>query len=636
MAIRVYEYGLLPPTGNAAVVDQQMRDAHRYRNVLVEIEHERRASVRAAMGAHPDMQPLEEQVAAAVAERDAARQQISDTRKATRSRSESGDLRKVTRDLGAKLRDLRALIKAARAAVAADPVVKEKITAAETHAHDRQIQSRADCNVYWGTYLLQEADAQRARQEKFPPKFRRWTGAGRVSVQLQGGLPVSDLFGNDTQVQINPVSPDAYDQGCARGVRRRASRTVLRIRVGSDKRKPIWAEWPMIMHRAIPDGSVIKVATVSKRPRDCRTWFWHVQLTVEVPDEALAPAPTATGVCALNLGYCLRPNGDIRSGYVVGSDGYEVEILMPKRDIEALEKADSIRSIRDKLMNTMQAAFVEWKPTWLATNKEMHERVAMAVENENISPDGWQRLGEYIDRGGPALPFWFAKRTQHVHVWKSAERFRSFAFAWREQRFGGDAAGYELVEAWRYRDEHLQRYEANMRRTALIRRRDRYRMVAAQLRQLYRILVVDDTDLRELQRSPAPESERTEASAVKSNQRMAAGSVLRGTLTDSFGKRFVKLSGKNLTVTCYHCGHLNQVERSGSRVHECTNCGRNWDQDANFCRNLLRSYNQEEARKELEGPVAVDDAPKGRWKRVKATKAAIDASGSVRDDQLTG
>ena len=58
MTSRIYEYGLLPPTTNAALVDDQIRLAHRYRNKLVEIERERRVKVRQILTGHADTEPL--------------------------------------------------------------------------------------------------------------------------------------------------------------------------------------------------------------------------------------------------------------------------------------------------------------------------------------------------------------------------------------------------------------------------------------------------------------------------------------------------------------------------------------------------------------------------------------------------
>src|SRR5690606_40938800 len=122
------------------------------------------------------------------------------------------------------------------------------------------------------------------------------------------------------------------------------------------------------------------------------------------------------------------------------------------------------------------------------------------------------------------------ERCEHMHAWRSPARFAALARWWRDHRFDGDAEAYELLEAWRYRDEHLQRYEAGLLRGALGHRREIYRRLAAHLARRYRTLVVDDTDLRAMQRSRAPESERTEIDAAKRSQRLAAGSERRAAL----------------------------------------------------------------------------------------------------------
>ena len=155
-AMRVYEYGLLPPHANAELVDKQMLMAHRYRNTLVEIERERRQLVRAAMAAHPDLAPIEEELRSLVQQRDTLREEVSAQRRRTRSRSESQEQRQAIRDLTAKIKPLRDHVKEVRKAVAQDSTVRLAMEEAERHAKARLKKARAECGVYWGTYLLQE------------------------------------------------------------------------------------------------------------------------------------------------------------------------------------------------------------------------------------------------------------------------------------------------------------------------------------------------------------------------------------------------------------------------------------------------------------------------------------------------
>src|SRR5271167_4725493 len=65
MGTIVYRFGLLPPTENAAVVRRQMRLAHDYRNLLVEIERGKRAALRALDAELGDTRGLEASLTAA-------------------------------------------------------------------------------------------------------------------------------------------------------------------------------------------------------------------------------------------------------------------------------------------------------------------------------------------------------------------------------------------------------------------------------------------------------------------------------------------------------------------------------------------------------------------------------------------
>jgi hypothetical protein len=638
MPIRVFEYGLKSPTLNGALVESQMRAAHIYRNKLTEMELARRKAIREIMAAHPDMAPLEAKLAELVTQRDEVRKAITTARGITRSRSENPEQRSAARELGKQIRELKDQIKANRKAVA--QAVKPQLDAIEV-AHVVQVKAARKANgVYWGTYLLQEADADRARQEIFPPKFRSWRGEGRVSVQLQKGITLEELFGEDTQLHIDPVSERAHDPGTRRGDRRRARSTWLKMRVQSDaSQRPVWAVWPMKYHRPIPAGGIIKVATVSRRRHDCRSWDWILHITVEIPDSAVPPAPSS-GVIALNLGFCQRPGGALRAGFMVGSDGSEHEILAPASVVDALGACDSIRSIRDKNMDQMKASMSQW----LATIREAHERaladVAKIAASEPLD-SAWSRLVLYIQAGAPVMPAWFAAAAQTLHAWRSADRFRRLAFQWRQNRWPGDEIGYNLLEggpdgvndwrtqktSWRYRDEHLERYESGMRRRALLRRRETYRTIAARVAARYHTLLIDDTDLRDFQRSPTPESEAVDITPVKRNRGLVAGSELRLTMVNAFGKERV-IKSKPTTMPCHACGTVNQWDRleDNARIHRCSNCGDLWDQDANACKNMLAQYTRDLAIDQAE---PANDGPK-RLTRSERLRKNRDARAAAR------
>lgn len=572
-AIRNYTYGLLEPILNGDLVDQQIVLAHRYYNNLVEMERARRDQVRAVMSAHPDLQEISQRVADLVAQRDAARQVILDTRKASRHRSESQVQREAVRALTPLLRDARALLATRKAAVMSDPDLLRSLAQAQDVADQKKKDLRAVCGVYWGTYLLIESAFDAARKNSAPPEFKPFRQHGRVSVQLQGGLEAKDVWGADTQLQIRCV--DKRPPGSSRNA---GTACVLRMRVQSDGRKPIWAEWPLKLHRPLRDGAVVKVATVSRKIRGIhgartgtKMYDWEWMLCVTVDESACGPrrAVPADGAVALNLGYCQRPNEAIRSGYLVGSDGYEEEVLVTRRTIDGVGKASSITEFRDRDVNAIRAAM---------------------QGHRSFLPE---------------------KVRETIHAWKSPHAFHRLHHLLRTtERVEGDEPMYQVLEAWRYRDVHLERYQTGARRGALNYRRDSYKKLAARMAARYRYLIVDDTGLSELQRSPDPESAEVQFDAVKRQMRLAAGSELRGKLESAFGPdRTIVRSAAHVTEVCSGCLRMNQWDRSASweRNRRCLACGRERDQDANACENHLRDW-----------PIA-----RKEWEAARAAKLAV-------------
>jgi hypothetical protein len=200
-------------------------------------------------------------------------------------------------------------------------------------------------------------------------------------------------------------------------------------------------------------------------------------------------------------------------------------------------------------------------------------------------------ISAWLGTESRSIPEWLTDGAKFLHAWKSPDRFRYIALLWRHRRFPGDEVAYDLIEAWRRRDLHLDQYELGLRKAASGRRREAYRVAAARLSARYRTLVVDDTDLRELQKmTPGPGSAAPKIPPVKQQQRSAAGSVLRSAMQNAFFGRWEKGSAAWMTRCCHRCGtvDLDWETHDGKRDHTCPSCNATWDRDANLCRNLLR------------------------------------------------
>jgi hypothetical protein len=93
-----------------------------------------------------------------------------------------------------------------------------------------------------------------------------------------------------------------------------------------------------------------------------------------------------------------------------------------------------------------------------------------------------------------------------VATWRSVGRLAALVLRWRDDRFPGDAAVFDVLEAWRKQDKHLFEWEANLRRAAVDWRTTQYYEFAKKLALAYREVVVEDADWRALQTRPGPEA----------------------------------------------------------------------------------------------------------------------------------
>ncbi len=568
----VYRYGLLAPTVNGDIVREQMRLAHRYRNTLTEIERGRRAAIRASDAQHGDIGVLEHAAREARARAADAARIVKANKAAHRTTKIPREMRDALDAARVAQRDSVAALREARRTIAGDHATQVDRDEINDRAAELIRSARAHCGVYWGTYLLVEDEAKASGKQPLydgadpsDPRFVRWSGEGTVGVQLQGGMS-ADALGSDTRLQI--VARADRKTG-----RRAGQARTLRLRVQSDGRDPVWAEWPMVMHRPLPDGAVIKRATVHVRrigPRE----EWSVTITISTTRERVAAQ--RCGAVALDLGWRVTPDG-IRVGSWRGEDSATGEILIDARSVSGLELPEKLRSTRDDNFNVARSALVQW----LAHTE---------------------------------VPEWLRDATETLVQWRSAGRLAALARRWRTNRFDGDGEAYEALERWRYRDHHLWEWETSQRTGALRRRREIYRTAAASLASRYDLIVLEKFDLRKMARRPAPDAPR-ENEGARSNRQMVAPSELRAALVNAFRGDVVELDGAYTTVTCHACGAVERFDAGQHVWHACRSCGAVWDQDANAAINLIERWRDGGS----PGPARKAELPEkeGRWDRAK-------------------
>lgn len=586
--MKVYKYGLLPPTTNADLVRQQIRAAHTYRNTLVEIERGRRAAERALLSSSPAVLEAEEQVAAANVVLENALKVVKTERALTRTRSESAEQRaaiKAAREtLRAALRSLSSLRKEAKEAAKAP---RDEINA---RALELTKSARAHADLYWGTYILIEEAANQSRfslplydgASPNDPRFARWMGEGQVGVHIQATagkppfLTEHTFLGKSTVFQIDPVDERAWLPETPRGERRRLSRTKLRIRIGSDeKRNPTWAEWPMVMHRGMPDG-LIKRATVSLRrvgPRE----EWTVEITI---DDATSHPTCGEGIVAVHLGW-LQVNGGIRAATWMDPTGESGEVV--------LGDARLVRVGETKEWQDAAGARVEHVGVADAVLSGIDRTDSLRATRDKSFNDAREALRTWIKHH--EIPEWMQARTHSIHGWRSAGRLAALALHWRSNRWDGDQDGYAALEAWRYHDHHLWQWESSQRTKTLRRRREVYRVFAADLSRKYKTLIIDNTKLDELAKKKSTE-EPGDVQAARSNRHKLAVSELRTCLVNAFkgrGGEVILGESTGISTTCPVCGTCDALHRDTAQ-HRCTclSCTYSWSMDKTALVNSMK------------------------------------------------
>lgn len=612
---QIWTFGCLPPTTGGELVHEQHRKAHAYYNTLIEIELERRAAYRAARSAFPDLAPLE---AEHKERRDliAAQRELLKKAKVARhnkqketpevkaqnkqTRAEIKALQKVNKELYARL-------KATRKQLAKNPVLLAASATINEHAKERVHQARATCGVFWGTYLLVEKaieaaigaarkkakkakKAQKAKNSQKPPMdpgFRRWDGDGRVGVQIHGRLTTRGLVrGEHSFLQMDALPEGQWDTRSGR----RHAWSKVRVRVGSeDNRAPVFAEFPVLLHRPLPDGVVkwawIKISRIGTRTR------YELQLVMESME--FARRRCGVGTVGLDLGWRKKEDGGIRVACTIDNLGKEEEYVLPAAIGEALAHCDTLKSHQDRWFNLAKRVVAEHKA---------------------------------------ALPEEFAKEVTHIANWKSPgrmttlvrrwtkesghqERLRELYGAWKVERL---AAGQDLMDShervtawlvlgsrdgttpallwflhvWQRKNNHLYDWLSNQRDKALARRKDIFRNWAAQLSARYETLVIEEFDLRRFARDATPEEDAS-SDYVHRQRNEAAPGECREVVVEAFGaRRVVEVDAVDSTKECDACGHVNDWPSAERRklVLHCSGCGRDWDQDRNAARVLLRRH----------------------------------------------
>ncbi len=553
---RIFTFGCLPSISGEngeKLIEEQLLAAHTHYNDLTTIELERRESYRAARRkVCPLLEDHEKEVERLNEEIEQAEGRLLEIRQKDQKKGKHPELEQAIKTLKAVRKVLCAALKDERKAVASDEQLRAISKEIDAVANQKGKQAREATKAYWGTYLLVEAAVKAASRCPMDPVLKkRFSGEGRIGVQLQDPLTTQQLMaGGNTYLKMDPLPADQWKTRSGR----RHAYTVIHIRVGSEKRNPVWVSFPVLIHRRLPEG-IIKWAWVQMFRVGTRIKY-ELQLSLESNDFLDVPHP------ARNEGTTYRPRGKgiiaIYLGWNVQEQSVQIgqwqddqgrSDLTPKEEgskdfsgpfeltegvRQAMAYADALRGIGDRHFDRVKAEFQKWlagggfAPAWavedLTTLGQWRSRGRLArlvgqwvgeffPKEEILSLwEAWKTLqfsqpgkGElfaHVEIGEDGLDVWMRDR-QNIDVWLRNQGLDE------TQRF------VAFLEFWRRKNRHLYQWECDVRNKAIGRRNNEYRQNAAWLAKTYETVIVNKLDLKTESRSAATESDAPRLQAIR-------------------------------------------------------------------------------------------------------------------------
>lgn len=561
---KIFTYGAFAPIENVELVEEQYKYAHLYMNKLIEIERRRRQKYRELLQKSSEearnlvvkmadisskINGLYEIVRADRIKNRSRREDHVLAIEIRRLKDERSDYAEKLREIGKKLKDSSETFRAA-------------LKQLDEEANDEVKKARASSNLYWGTYNLIEKSMEQVRKSKNEPRFRKWDEApARLGVQIQKtagkvGMTVDQLFsGVDPRIQVRAVPEEAWMM--PRGERRRQTRTEVKLRIGSDGRKPVWATFPMALHRPLPKDSVIKLAWIH-RIKIAHQWVYRFQISAE-SKSFVRPNRIDSGAIGIDIGWRRRAGLSVmRMAFGADEEGRSYDVHLPPDHTDKLAHVDSLEAIRGRHFKEV----MDYLKEWLATN--------------------------------PALPDWWIAKAPHITSWRSSVRLEKFVWYWRSRRFAADADVFGFLDTWRKKERHLHEWSDNERDKTLARRKEYYRVLAATLARRYSHLVIEKFNLRKMARAPElEEGESWMSEKARFSRFRAAPNEFRQALraaASKYGSQIIEVPAERTTLMCHLCGHDVPWDTSAPVEHKCEGCGAKWDQDHNAAINILRRW----------------------------------------------
>lgn len=563
----VLKYGLLPPITNQELISEQLFLGHKSRNGYIAAIRNYREQLRAEMRKF-NLNEAEETVRIL----DGECRELKGIVKAHRILNKS---KKVPLEISEDLKKKRELLKTARKALSEK---RKEINSTIQDTKDilgeeknRQKREVYNAGAFWGTELIIRKAVDQADSstplfdglESNDPKFKRWDGSGQIGIELPKGFCGERLNADNTWVMIIP------NPGKTTG-KRSVYKSILRIKVDSNgPKQPIFADFPLILHRPIPKDAIITWVTVNRRKNGPST-EWSVDFTVNHPNEL--PQSNTMLAVAFDIGWRKLEDG-VRIGTFLGEDKESIEFKLGTKIVNSLKKESELQSTRTKEFTKSLSILTEYLmglnniPEWIL-------KASKSKKSDNTLPTMNQAV------------LWISQ-------WRSEKRLSSLIKNWKLNRIDGDEDIFSTLEEWRYHDFHLWRWESSQRKKSRLQRRELYRIFSLALAKKYRTLILEDFNLTDVKKrsdfGTKREVERNDGAC--SNLQLVSPGEFKSILISAFKKRGGRVVQYDPAFTSQKCPKCGMIEKIGMSLHHvCSGCGTEWDRDNKASINLLNLW----------------------------------------------
>lgn len=522
-------------------------------NALVRIESGVQNDYQRLMQDDHEIAKLSSEISNLVREKDFLIVERNKMRTTGQGKSYIAPISENIRALEHKLRELRRattfLSKLAR------EKVKNELRSIESRRRDEVKLARQDSGLWWGNYnaVVNSYEQARTQALRNGGKIRAkiFDGSGRITNQIQGGMSVSDLFnGRCSQVAVRPLPENAWSHP-SRGERKRLQRTILTTTVFTHQGERRTVNWPMTMHRPIPQDCRIKTVVVTRRSY-LGDWRWQVVFTCTRDFHPRKSVSTGQNK-AVHFGWRRLPDGIRVATLASDTEQGGRFFTIPNVILKGFALTDSLRtkrkSLREDVLQRLMA--MDWSGA--------PEGLAGKLRATQLLPAGTSQLADLIAE-------W-----SHYHEWQPE--------------------AYSQLKEWRRADKRLLLWERNQRDKVIRRRNDQYRQFARDIVDNASSVTMNALDLSALSRLDRPSGgENPLPEAARYYRYVAAISILRNFVIERAEKFDVDIISSDATRdrVCHSCRRpVNYAASPFAHWYVCETCGASFDKDLNSCRSML-------------------------------------------------